>query len=77
MALGHMATHVTTKGARARDMGAAAQILCKSGFNTILGFFQLICLLLVDFLHFWGILGIFGGQILGGSWGCETNSIVI
>jgi hypothetical protein len=36
-----------------------------------------ICLFLLNFFHFWGILGIFGGQILGGSWGCETNSIPI
>jgi hypothetical protein len=28
---------------------------------------------LMDFLHFWEILGIFGAQILGGSWGWITN----
>jgi hypothetical protein len=28
---------------------------------------------IVDFGHFWEILGIFGGQILGGSWGWITN----
>jgi hypothetical protein len=27
----------------------------------------------MDFGHFWEILGIFGGQILGGSWGWITN----
>jgi hypothetical protein len=27
----------------------------------------------MDFLHFWEILGIFGAQILGGSWGWITN----
>jgi hypothetical protein len=29
---------------------------------------------LMDFLHFWEILGIFGAQILGGSWRWITNS---
>jgi hypothetical protein len=28
---------------------------------------------IVDLGHFWEILGIFGGQILGGSWGWITN----
>jgi hypothetical protein len=27
----------------------------------------------MDFIHFWEILGIFGAQILGGSWGWITN----
>ena len=28
---------------------------------------------LMDFIHFWEILGIFGAQILGGSWGWITK----
>jgi hypothetical protein len=27
-----------------------------------------------EFCPFWGILGFFGGQVLGGSWGMITNS---
>jgi hypothetical protein len=42
-----------------------------------MGFINNHALLLADLLHFWGILGFFGGQILGGSWGCETNSFDI
>jgi hypothetical protein len=37
------------------------------------GFFMIFKPIIVDFAHFWEILGIFGGQILGGSWGWITN----
>jgi hypothetical protein len=49
--------------------GAYARIIVKSGFcYAILGFLLLISLILADSLHFGGILGIFGAQILGGGW---------
>jgi hypothetical protein len=58
-----------------RQRGLSAQYYAKVGFLLqILVFVNYFNLLLADFFHFWGILGIFGGQILGGSWGCETNS---
>jgi hypothetical protein len=39
------------------------------GFLNKIWFFLINIAILADFLHFWGILGFFGGQILGGSWG--------
>jgi hypothetical protein len=57
------------RGARP-DLGAAAYSKVRSGFLLKQSLvFNLLCLYLADLLHFWGILGIFGGQILGGSWG--------
>jgi hypothetical protein len=42
-------------------------------FCYALGFYLIIMPVLMDFLHFWEILGIFGAQILGGSWRWITN----
>jgi hypothetical protein len=55
--------------------GGCAHIIlyAKWVFGYVFGFFIDICLILIDFLHFWEILGIFGAQILGGSWGWITN----
>jgi hypothetical protein len=72
-----MPTHVTGKGGARPYWGPSAQTMSKVGFFNKIWFLLIKCLFLIDFLHFWGILGIFGGQILGGSWGCETNSIPI
>jgi hypothetical protein len=74
-ALGHMLFNMT-RSAR-NDRGWRPITLLKWVFKQELGFFNLLCLFLTDLLHFWGILGIFGGQILGGSWGCGTNSLAI
>jgi hypothetical protein len=46
-------------------------------YYIVLGFLIDFSLLIVDFGHFLEILGIFGGQILGGSWGWITNFISI
>jgi hypothetical protein len=48
--------------------------LCKVVFFYIVYDFLLIFMpVIMDFIHFWEILGVFGGQILGGSWGWITN----
>jgi hypothetical protein len=52
------------------NLGASAQNYYQSGFFIKIWLFLInYAYYLADFLHFWGILGIFGGQILGGSWG--------
>jgi hypothetical protein len=58
----------------ARQKGAYPQIYTKVGFLLLkFGILLIIMPVLIDFLHFWEILGIFGAQILGGSWGWITN----
>jgi hypothetical protein len=62
------------KGAHPGQRGDYPQIFAKSGFLCYsLDFLLILSLLMEDFIHFWEILGIFGGQILGGSWGWITN----
>jgi hypothetical protein len=57
-----------------RQKGDAPNFKQKSGFFLLsFGFYLLLSLILMDFLHYWEILGIFGAQILGGSWGWITN----
>jgi hypothetical protein len=73
--LGHIKVHVTKIGGGV-IWGLKPIFLYRVGF--ILCFWDFLIdfgLLLVDFAHFWGILGIFGGQILGGSWERITNFI--
>jgi hypothetical protein len=63
-----------TRGAHHKKGAASPKFIQKSGFfYIVLGFLLILCLLIMDFLHFWEILGIFGAQILGGSWGWITN----
>jgi hypothetical protein len=59
---------------RGRAFWGLRPTLFKSGFLlNVLGFYMILSLLLMGFDHFWEILGIFGAQILGGSWGWITN----
>jgi hypothetical protein len=68
------AHHMTeNKGARTILGGLSPNIIQKWVFLYSLDFYLILSLLLMDFLHFWEILGIFGAQILGGSWGWITN----
>jgi hypothetical protein len=68
-----------THGARLYDQGpvhfgVAPNISHKVGY--LLYYMDLILIyrpVFVDFGHYWGILGPFLGQILGGSWDMVTN----
>jgi hypothetical protein len=52
---------------RARAFWGLRPNLFKSGFLlNVLGFYMILSLLLMDFDHFWEILGIFGAQFFGG-----------
>jgi hypothetical protein len=56
-------------GAHAGYKGLRPNFTCQVGFfYSLVDFYLLFSLFLIDFLHFWEILGIFGAQILGGSW---------
>jgi hypothetical protein len=67
LALGHMAIRPSL-GRAPDEGGLCPNFITKMGFLYSFGILLIICLILVDFLHFWEILGIFGAQILGGSW---------
>jgi hypothetical protein len=66
-----MAGSHMTKSARLK--GLHPILIQKVVFMLKFGFLFDFSLLLMDFGHFWEILGIFGAQILGGSWGWITN----
>jgi hypothetical protein len=69
MAHGHMAfPYDREKGERMESRACAHNLFVKWFFTQCFGFLVVFSLFLVDSLHFWGILSIFGGQILGGSW---------
>jgi hypothetical protein len=54
--------------------GVVPKLYMKSGFLLhSFDFLLFLFLLMEDLAHFWEILGIFGAQILGGSWEWITN----
>jgi hypothetical protein len=55
-----MASYDLAKGARTQASGDNARIYSKKlVFAKVFGFSLLLSLILIDFLHFWEILGIF------------------